>query len=93
MIAEDLGIFFADFGVSVTLPSGLDILGLLDQPDDVLGAGGMVLSSEYNLTLKTDDASGIMDGDILVIDGDSYEIRQIRKVQDGALSSVLLSKV
>lgn len=88
---ENLDVLFADFAVEVTKGSAT-FKALFDTPDDLV-ASGLVLSTEYTLTVKTVDVSGVVDGDVLSIDGVSYEVRQIRKIDDGALSRVVVSKV
>lgn len=92
MIAENLEIMFADFGVSVTWDAqGLSSLGILDTPDELVG-NGIALSTEYLLTVVTEDFPGLVDGDSLVVDGETYEVRQVRKFDDGKLTRVLLQK-
>ena len=87
----DLDIFFNDMGVSVT--NGIDkFKGLLDTPDEVVGSG-LSMSTEYLLTVKTESIPSLYEGDTVAIMNINYSVRQIRKMADGGLSQMLLSRV
>lgn len=88
---QDLDVLFVDFSSEVTWGSSR-FSGLLDTPDELAG-GGLVISTDYQLLAKSSDIEGIIDGEILTVDGVSFEVRQVRKIDDGALSRVLLSKI
>jgi hypothetical protein len=91
MITEDLSVFFNDFGVTVVW-SSVTGKGILDAPTNVMG-GGMVLSNEYLLTVKTAEFGGAMYGDLMTVNSVSYNVREARQVDDGVLTEILLSKV
>jgi len=88
---EDLTIFFQDFGVSCTA-GAVTALGILDMPGQVL-AGGMVLSTDYTLTCKAADFGGLLYGDGITVDGVSYQVRETRKLDDGAFVEIGLLKL
>lgn len=83
-------VFLKDFGQTVTWGrySGA---GILDMPSEII-AGGMVLTTDYQLTVKTSDFPGIIRGDQVVVNGVSYTVREARMVDDGVFSNLFLSK-
>lgn len=91
MINDDLGYAFADFGLTVQGPS-YSGQGILDMPDQIIGEGIMI-STDYVLTVKSADFSAAKNGHTLIINGVNYKVRDMRKVDDGALSKITLSKV
>jgi hypothetical protein len=88
---EDLSVFLADFGVSCTSGS-ITALGILDQPGQIL-ADGMVITTDYQLTAKANDFGGLLYGDAITVDGTYYQVRETRKIDDGALVEIFLSKL
>lgn len=93
--AEDLDALFEEpFTVAVAWTvSSTDYTaqGLLDEPD--LIDGGILMSTEYVLTMKATEASTIRRGQSLTIDGVSYSVRENpRKLSDGKLVRMELSK-
>lgn len=93
-LAEDVSTFFADLGVSVTWTVGLTAhssIGLLDSPDAI--DGGLLISTEYKLTMEAAEAVGILKGQAIVVDGTSYIVRESpRGIDDGKLVTMELSK-
>jgi hypothetical protein len=89
-LTEDLTIFFQDFGVSCTA-GAVTALGILDMPAQVL-AGDMVLSTDYTLTARTADFGGLLYGDSITVNGTAYQVREVRKLDDGALVEIGLQK-
>lgn len=90
MEGEILDVFFDDLGVEVTFGSST-FRGIFDMPDESI-AGGLVLTTEYSVTVKSVDVVGVIAGDEFEINGELYEVRQVRKYDDGKLSHVALSK-
>jgi hypothetical protein len=90
-LSEDLSVFLNDFGVSVTA-GAISGVGVLDMPGQVL-AGGMVLSTDYTLTCKAADFGGLFYGDGITVNGISYQVREVRKLDDGAFCEITLSKL
>ncbi len=91
MITENLDVFLADFGVSVTA-GAITGVGLFDMPTQVI-ADGMVLTSDYTLTAKTSDFGGVSYGDAITVDGTAYQVREVRRLDDGKFCEIGLSKV
>jgi len=91
MFNEDLGVFLNDFGVSCTSGS-TTALAILDQPGLILG-DGMVISTDYQLTARTADFGGLLYGDAITVDGVNYQVRETRKVDDGVMVEISLTKL
>lgn len=87
---EELDIFFEDFQ-DVVVYSSSTYKGILDQPDEVV-ADGVVLTTDYQLTAKTSDLGDLVYGANLTVNGAAYTIRSVRKIDDGALCIVSLTK-
>ena len=90
-LSEDLGIFLDDFGVSCTA-GAVTALGILDMPTQVL-AGEMVLSTDYTLTCRAADFGGLLYGAGITVDGVSYSVRDVRKLDDGAFVEIALQRL
>ena len=90
-LSEDLSVFLNDFGVSCTA-GAITALGILDMPSQVL-AGDMVLSTDYALTARTADFGGLMFGDGITVDGVNYQVREVRKLDDGAFVEIALQRL
>lgn len=91
MLSENLDAFLSDFGVVVTRGSATTT-GVLDMPSEVI-AGGMVITTDYALTVKSSALPGLAYGDALTVDGAAYTVREVRAQDDGKFSIVYLSKV
>lgn len=89
--AEDLDLFLADFGVAVSAGAVTGI-GILDMPTQVV-ADGMVLSTDYTLTAKASDFGGLYFGDPVTVDGVNYQVREVRRLDDGKFVEISLSKL
>lgn len=90
-LSEDLSVFLNDFGVSCTA-GAVSALGILDMPSQVL-AGDMVLSTDYTLTAQTADFGGLLFGDGITVDGVNYQVREVRKLDDGAFVEIGLQRL
>lgn len=91
MITEDLNLFLSDFGVTCT--SGpVTGQGILDMPSQVV-ADGMVLTTDYKLTVRTADFGGLLYGDGITVDGVSYQVREAIKIDDGKFTELMLTKL
>jgi hypothetical protein len=66
--------------------------GFLIMPGQVI-LDGMVISTDYTLTVLTDDFGGLLYGAGITVDGINYSVREARKVDDGTFSEILLSKL
>ena len=56
-------------------------------------AGGMVITTDYALTVKSSAFPGLKYADALTVDGAAYTVREVRAQDDGQFSTVYLSKV
>lgn len=90
-LTEDLTLFLNDFGVSCTA-GAVSAFGILDMPTQVL-AGEMVLSTDYTLTARYADFGGLYYGDTITVDGVAYQVREVRKLDDGAFVEIALTKL
>lgn len=91
-MTEDLDAFLADFGVPC-VADGVQFLGLLDQPDELVQLQRVSLQSrQYELTFITDRVTLHRDQAVTVA-GQTYKVREaVRQLDDGAFSRVLISK-
>ena len=90
-ITEDLNLFLDDFGVSCTA-GAISALGILDMPTQVL-AGEMVLTTDYSLTARTADFGGLLYGDGITVGGINYQVREVRRLDDGAFCEIALQRL
>jgi hypothetical protein len=90
-LTEDLSLFLADFGVTVT-SGAVSGVGVLDMPSQII-SGDMVLSTDYTLTCRAADFGGLLYGDGITVDGVNYQVRETRKVDDGAFVEIALQRL
>lgn len=88
---ENLDLFLTDFGVPVSA-GAVTGLGILDMPSQVV-ADGMVLTTDYKLTVKSVQFGGLLYGDAITVDGVSYQVREAMKVDDGSFTELFLTKL
>ena len=88
---EDLDTFFGDFSEDVFY-DGITYKGILDQPDEIV-ADDRVLTTDYQLTVKTTDLGSLAYDTQLEVSDVKYKVRSARKIDDGTLSIVSLMKV
>ena len=88
---EDLDIFLADFGQAV-IRDGVSYKGILEQPDEIV-ADDRVLTTDYELTVKTSDLGSLAYDTELEVSSVKYKVRSSRKIDDGTLSLISLMKV
>jgi hypothetical protein len=88
---ENLDLFLADFGVTVTAGATSD-LGILDMPSEVV-ADGVVLTTDYKLTCKTALFGALVYGDTVAVDGVNYTVREVMRLDDGAFCDLMLMRI
>jgi len=88
---EELNLFLDDFGVSCTA-GAVSALGILDMPGQVI-SDGMVLTTDYMLTARTADFGGLLYGDGITVDGVNYQVRETRKLDDGAFVEISMMRL
>lgn len=89
-LTEDLSIFLDDFGVSCTA-GAVSGIGILDMPSQII-SGDMVLTTDYTLTCRAADFGGLKFGDSITVAGTAYQVREVRKLDDGAFVEIGLQK-
>ena len=87
---EDLDSFFSDFSDEVIYDNDT-YLGQLDQPDEVI-VDGRILTTEYELLVKTSDFSTVVFDKTIQVNGEEYSVRTMMKIDDGKFSKIMLSK-
>ena len=90
-LTEDLNLFLDDFGVSCTA-GAVSALGILDMPTQVV-SGDMVLTTDYTLTARASDFGGLLYGAAITVDGVNYQVRETRKLDDGAFVEIALMRL
>ena len=90
-LTEDLTLFLADFGVSVTA-GAVSGLGLLDMPGELV-ADGMVITTDYSLRCEASKFGGLIYGAAMAVDGVNYQVRENRLIEDGKFCEITLLKV
>ena len=88
---EDLDTYFADFSDTVVY-SGTTYKGILDEPDEMI-ADGIVLATDYQLTAKASDLGSILFDSSISVNSVDYKVRSVKKIDDGSLCKISLSKV
>lgn len=89
--SEDLDLFLADFGVAV-VSGAVSGLGILDMPSEIV-ADGVVLTTDYKVTVKTSQFGGLIYGAGVTVDGVNYQVREAMKVDDGSFTELMLIRV
>ena len=87
---EDLDIFLADFGQAV-IRDGVSYKGILEQPDEIV-ADGLVMTTDYELTVKNSDLGSLAFDTEIDVSDITYKVRNIRKIDDGTLCKISLTK-
>lgn len=86
----DLDVFLVDFGVPVTAGARSG-LGILDTAGDIV-ADGAVLTIEYRLTCATALFGNLVYGDLVVVDGENYIVREVVSLDDGPFCDLMLMR-
>ena len=88
---ENLDVFLADFGVSVTA-GAVSGFGLLDMPGELV-ADGMIITTDYSLRCEASKFGGLIYGAAMAVDGVNYQVRENRPIEDGKFCEITLLKV
>lgn len=89
--SADLDAFLADMSVSVVVGS-VTGKGILDSPSTVV-SDGLVLSTDYTLTIRSDVFGTLINGNSIQVDGVNYIVRDVQAIDDGSFQLVGMSKV
>ena len=65
---------------------------ILEQPDEVI-ADGVVMTTDYELTVKTGDLGTLAFDTQIEVSKVKYKVRNVRKIDDGTLCRISLTKV
>ena len=90
-LTENLDVFLADFGVTVTSGATSGI-GILDMPGELV-ADGMIISTDYSIRCEASKFGGLIYGAAMTVDGVNYQVRENRLIEDGKFCSITLLKV
>lgn len=88
---DDLDLFLQDFGKAVSA-GAVTGLGILDMPGQVI-ADGMVINTDYRLTVRTDQFGWLKFDDYISVDGSAFKVREVLPVEDGAMTLLTLAKI
>ena len=88
---EDIDTFFGDFSEDVFY-NNATYKGILEQPDEIV-AVDRVLTTDYELTVKTVDLGSLAYNTEIKVSNVNYKVRSARKIDDGTLSVISLMKV
>jgi hypothetical protein len=87
---ENLDVFLADFGVSVTA-GAVSGFGLLDMPGELV-ADGMIITTDYSLRCEASKFGNLIYGAAVTVNGTLYTVRDNRLLDDGAFCDIALQK-
>lgn len=88
---EDINTFFGDFSEDVFYDNET-YKGILEQPDELI-ADGLVMTTDYELTVKNSDLGSIAFDTQIEVSKVKYKVRNVRKIDDGSLCKISLTKV
>ena len=89
-LTEDLTLFLADFGVSVTA-GAVSGLGILDMPGELV-TDEMIITTDYSLRCEASKFGGLIYGAAVTVNSVSYQVRENRLIEDGAFCLITLQK-
>jgi hypothetical protein len=87
---ENLDVFLADFGVSVTA-GAVSGSGILDMPGELV-ADGMIITTDYSLRCEASKFGTLAYGASITVGGTAYTIRENRLIEDGVFCEITLQK-
>ena len=88
---ENINTFFVDFAEDVIYET-IRYKGILEQPDELI-ADGVVMTTDYELTVKSSELGNLDFDTVIEISNVKYKVRNVRKIDDGTLSKISLTKV
>lgn len=92
--AEDLNVFLADFGVSVSFAgSAVGMLGLEDGPGVLTLPGDQfpgVQATDRTLLIRTDQKGSLAPKSAITVNGTARKVRYLLPYEDGAFTLVWL---
>ena len=88
---EDINTFFEDFAEDVIYET-IRYKGILEQPDELI-ADGIVMTTDYELTVQSSEFGSLDFNTVIEVSNVKYKVRNVRKIDDGTLSKISLTKV
>ena len=88
---ENINTFFVDFAEDVIYET-IRYKGILEQPDELI-ADGIVMTTDYELTVKSSELGSLDFDTVIEVSNVKYKVRNVRKIDDGTLSKISLTKV
>ena len=88
---ENINTFFVDFAEDVIYET-IRYKGILEQPDELI-ADGIVMTTDYELTVRSSELGNLDFDKIIEVSNVKYKVRNVRKIDDGTLSKISLTKV
>lgn len=89
-LAEDLGMFLADFGVVATFEGSVATV-IFDTPDSNI-LGDRIQTTAYQITYRAADFPTLDHGDWIDVDGAQFSVITTSLVDDGAFKTAALQK-
>ena len=89
-LTENLDVFLADFGVSVTA-GAVSGVGILDMPGELV-ADGMIITTDYSLRCEASKFGTLAYGVSITVNGAAYTVRENRLIEDGVFCVITLQK-
>lgn len=90
-LAENINGFFADFGVPAVF--GIYSANVIFDRPDVDIFSGIGIAADYAIHFSTIALPGIKRGDSVTVSGNSYNVIEVRVLDDGAISVAGLEKL
>jgi hypothetical protein len=90
---SDLAALFADMGVPCTI-ADVTVQGLVERPDDQIlaGVGTAVVAHEVIVYVPTGSLEQLRVNALITIDGEQLRVREVMKIEDGAVTRARCSK-
>lgn len=93
-LTEDLDVFLADFGVSVSFTgSTAGMLGIEDVAGvPLLGDNGraVVTGADRHVLIRTDEKGSLTQNSTITVNSASYVVRDLQPIEDGSFTMVWL---
>lgn len=87
---ENLDVFLADFGVSVTA-GAVSGVGILDMPGELV-ADGMIITTDYSIRCETSKFGTLAYGASVTVNSVAYTVRENLPIDDGVFCRITLQK-
>lgn len=89
-LTENLDVFLADFGVSVTA-GAVSGVGILDMPGELV-ADGMIITTDYSIRCEASKFGTLAYGTSVTVNSVAYTVRENLPIDDGVFCRITLQK-